>query len=66
MILHIKNDISFMILSGGKMKDLKKENLENMSYKDIANLILENSNSLNTLELFSKIVELLELICQKQ
>lgn len=43
------------------MKDLKKENLENMSYKDIANIILENSDSLNTLELFTKIVELLEL-----
>ncbi len=43
------------------MKDLKKENLENMSYKDIANIILENNESLNTLELFTKIVELLEL-----
>lgn len=43
------------------MKDLKKENLENMSYKDIANIILENNECLNTLELFTKIVELLEL-----
>ena len=43
------------------MKDLKKENLENMSYKDISYLLLENSSSLNTLELFTKIVELLEL-----
>lgn len=43
------------------MKDLKKENLENMSYKDIAYILLENSESLNTLELFTKIVELLEL-----
>lgn len=43
------------------MKELKKENLENMSYKDIANILLENSDSLNTLELFTKIVDLLEL-----
>lgn len=43
------------------MKSLKKENLENMSYKDIANILLEESSSLNTLELFTKIVELLEL-----
>ena len=32
-----------------------------MSYKDIAYMLLENSDSLNTLELFTKIVELLEL-----
>ena len=50
-----------MILSGGNMKELKKENLENMSYKDIAYMLLEKSDSLNTLELFTKIVELLEL-----
>ena len=50
-----------MILSGGYMKDLKKENLENMSYKDIANILLEKNESLNTLELFTKIVDLLEL-----
>ena len=43
------------------MKELKKEDLENMSYKDITYLLLENSDSLNTLELFTKIVELLEL-----
>ena len=43
------------------MKDLKKENLENMSYKDIANIILENNECLNTLDLFTKIVDLLEL-----
>ena len=44
------------------MKELKKENIENLSYKDIANLIIENSKKgLNTLELFTKIVELLEL-----
>lgn len=44
------------------MKDLKKENIENLSYKDIANLILENNmKGMNTLELFTKIVEALEL-----
>jgi len=44
------------------MKELKKENIENLSYKDIANLIIEQSKKgLNTLELFTKIVELLEL-----
>ena len=44
------------------MKELKKENIENLSYKDIANLIIEKSKKgLNTLELFTKIVELLEL-----
>ena len=44
------------------MKNLKKENLENMSYKDITNILLESEKkSLNTLELFTKIVELLEL-----
>ena len=44
------------------MKDLKKENIENLSYKDIANLILEKEkNGMNTLDLFTKIVNLLEL-----
>ena len=44
------------------MKKLKKEELENMSYKDITNIILENSKEgLNTLDLFTKIIELLEL-----
>ena len=44
------------------MKDLKKENIENLSYKDIANLILEKEKvGINTLDLFTKIVELLEL-----
>ena len=44
------------------MKDLKKENIENLSYKDIANLMLEKEkNGINTLELFTNIVELLEL-----
>ena len=44
------------------MKEFKKEELENMSYKDITNIILESENkSLNTLELFTRIIELLEL-----
>lgn len=44
------------------MKNIKKEDIINLSYKDITNIILENSESgLNTLDLFTKIVELLEL-----
>lgn len=44
------------------MKSIKKEDIVNLSYKDITNIILENSdNGLNTLDLFTKIVELLEL-----
>ena len=44
------------------MKDLKKENIENLSYKDIANLMLEKEKiGINTLDLFTKIVEILEL-----
>ena len=44
------------------MGNIKKENIDNLSYKDITNMILENSKKgLNTLDLFTKIVELLEL-----
>ena len=44
------------------MKSIKKEDIENLSYKDITNIILEqNKTGMNTLDLFSKIVELLEL-----
>lgn len=44
------------------MKELKKENIENLSYKDIANLILEQEKKdMNTLDLFTSIVNLLEL-----
>ncbi len=44
------------------MKNLKKEDIECLSYKDITNLILEdNKKGMNTLDLFTKIVELLEL-----
>lgn len=43
-------------------KDLKREDIENLSFKDIAFLILEREkNGVNTLDLFSKIVNLLEL-----
>lgn len=44
------------------MKTIKKEDIKDLSYKDITNLILENNKSgMNTLDLFTKIVELLEL-----
>lgn len=44
------------------MKNIKKEDIVNLSYKDITNIILENNDGgLNTLDLFTKIVELLEL-----
>ncbi len=44
------------------MKELKKENIENLSYKDIANLILEQEKKdMSTLDLFTNIVNLLEL-----
>ena len=44
------------------MENIKKEDVINLSYKDITYLILEKSKSgLNTLDLFTKIVELLEL-----
>ena len=40
---------------------MKKEDLELLSYKEITSLILEENGAMNTLELFTKIVELLEL-----
>ena len=44
------------------MKDIKKEDISNLSFKDITYLILEKEKkSMNTLDLFSKIVNLLEL-----
>lgn len=44
------------------MESIKKEDIINLSYKDITNVILEKSKKgLNTLDLFTKIVELLEL-----
>lgn len=44
------------------MKELKKEEIENLSYKDITNIILQNEKKgLNTLELFTTIVDTLQL-----
>ena len=44
------------------MKSIKKENVKDLSYKDITNLILENNkDGMNTLDLFTMIVDLLEL-----
>ena len=43
------------------IKDMKKEELELLSYKDITNLLLEEKAQQNTADLFKKIVEVLEL-----
>ena len=44
------------------MKNIKKEDIVNLSFKDITYLILENEKkSMNTLDLFSEIVKILEL-----
>lgn len=52
-----------MIIScGGNMKSIKKEDIKDLSYKDITNMILENNKKgMNTLDLFTMIVELLDL-----
>lgn len=43
-------------------KELKKEEMKNLSYKDIAYLILEkNDVGINTLELFTDVIKKLEL-----
>ena len=58
LIMHI------MLIVGGlymSIKDMKKEDLELLSYKDITNLLLEEKAGQNTVDLFKKIVELLEL-----
>ncbi len=44
-----------------KIDKMKKEDLELLSYKDITMMILEEKGPMNTLDLFTKIVELLEL-----
>ncbi|MBR1385731.1 MAG: DNA-directed RNA polymerase subunit delta [Bacilli bacterium] len=44
-----------------KIDKMKKEDLELLSYKEITSLILEEKGAMNTLELFNKIAELLEL-----
>lgn len=44
------------------MKEIKKEEIENLSYKDITFMILtKEKKGMNTLDLFTKIVNLLEL-----
>ena len=44
------------------MKSINKEDIQGLSYKDITNLILEkNSGGMNTLDLFTMIVDLLDL-----
>ena len=44
------------------MKEIKKEDIENLSYKDITFMILENAKKgINTLDLFTEIVSKLEL-----
>lgn len=43
------------------IKKMKKEDLELMSYKDITNLILQESKPKTTLDLFTKIIKLLDL-----
>ena len=44
-----------------KIDKMKKEDLELLSYKEITSLILEEKGAMNTLDLFNKIAELLEL-----
>ena len=47
---------------GGRMKKIKKEDVINYSYKDIAFLIIENEKKgMNTLDLFKEIVDILDL-----
>lgn len=44
------------------MKEIKKEDIENLSYKDIAFKFLESDKKgINTLDLFTRIVNILEL-----
>jgi len=43
------------------IKNMKKDDLELLSYKDITNLLLEEDGAKNTADLFKKIVSLLEL-----
>lgn len=42
-------------------KKLKKEELELMSYNDIAHILLKENPKQNTLDLFTKIIDMLEL-----
>ena len=44
-----------------KISDIKKEELELMSYNDITEILLSEKNNQTTAELFKQIVELLSL-----
>ncbi len=44
-----------------KLKDMKKEYLETLSYNDIANIIVEEQGKQTTLDLFKQIIALLEM-----
>ncbi len=44
-----------------KIKNMSKEELELLSYKDITNLLLEENGQMNTAEIFKQIVMLLGL-----
>ena len=44
-----------------KIKDMTKEDLELLSYKDITNILLDEEGPQNTPNLFKRIVDLLEL-----
>lgn len=44
-----------------KLKDMSKDDLELLSYKDITYYILEEKGKINTVDLFNKIIKLLEL-----
>ena len=44
------------------MKTIKKDDIKDLSFKDITNIVLENNKTgMNTLDLFTTIVNLLEL-----
>lgn len=44
-----------------KLKDMKKEDLETLSYNDIAKIIVEEQGKQKTIDLFKQIIKLLEL-----
>ena len=43
------------------LKDMKKEELETLSYNDIAYMLIKENKSMSTADLFKKIVELLAM-----
>ena len=44
------------------IENLKKEELELLSYKDITNMLIEEKGAMNTADLFKKITKLLDLL----